>query len=133
MFDNIKPIDPKWERQKKLIWIGIAVFIVVVPILYYEFKNLSEERAAARFFLTLQEAHYADAYKLWQAGPSYSLADFTVDWGDKSQYGKITGFKITGSHAMGSGVTIIATLSPSNKEARLWVENKDKSLGFPPY
>jgi hypothetical protein len=133
MFDNIKPIDAKWERKKKLIWIGIAVFIVVAPILYYEFKNIMEERAAARFFTTLQEGRYADAYKLWQAGPSYSLAEFTNDWGDKSEFGRITSFKITGSHAMGSGVRVIATVSPSGKEARIWVEKKNKSLSFPPY
>ena len=133
MFDNIKPINPKWERQKIYIWVAIAVFIVVAPILYYEFKNIMEERAAARFFATLQEGRYADAYKLWQAGGSYSLAEFTKDWGDQSEFGKISGFKITGSHAMGSGVRVIATLSPSGKEARIWVEKKDMSLGFPPY
>jgi hypothetical protein len=133
MFDNIKPIDAKWERKKKLIWIGIAVFIVVAPILYYQFKNIMEERAAAQFFTTLQEGRYPEAYKLWQAGPSYSLEEFTKDWGDKSEFGRISGFKITGSHAMGSGVRVILTVSPSGKEARIWVEKKNKSLSFPPY
>lgn len=133
MFDNIKPINQKWEKNKKWVWIGIAVFIVAAPTLYFEFKNIAEERAAAQFFTTLQEGRYADAYRLWQPGPSYSMTDFSGDWGDKSQYGRITGFKITHSHEMGSGVRIIATLSPSEKEARLWVEKKTKSLGFPPY
>ncbi len=131
MFDNIKPIDPRWERRKKQLWIALAVFIVAAPALYYEFKNFREERVAAQFFTTLQEQKYDEAYRLWNPSPSYTKADFLGDWGDKSQYGKITEFQITKSHAMGSGVRIIALLN--GKEARLWVEKKDHSLGFPPY
>ena len=131
MFDNIKPIDQKWERRKKQIWIAIVVFFVVAPVLYYEFKNWPEERVAARFFTTLQDQKYDDAYRLWNPAPSYTKADFLGDWGEKSPFGRIASFKITGSHAMGSGVRIVAELN--GKETRIWVEKKDHSLGFPPY
>ena len=131
MFDNIKPIDQKWERRKKQIWIAIAVFIVLAPVFYYEFKNWPEERAAKTFLTALEEGRYQDAYKLWNPGPSYSQTDFQSDWGAQSKYGKISSFTITHSHAMGTGVVITATLN--GQEARIWVEKKDKSLSFPPY
>ena len=132
MFDNIKPLDPRWERRKKQIWIGIAVFIVVAPILYYEFKDWPEEQAAKTFFRDLQEQRYQDAYALWKPGPSYKQADFLGDWGPQSPFGKVNDFKITKSRSWGSGVVISATINGS-KETQLWVEKKDKSLGFPPY
>jgi len=131
VFDNIKPIDPKWERRKRQIWIGIAIFIVVAPLLYYQFKNWPEERTAKAFLTALEEERYPDAYRLWNPGPSYTMTDFQTDWGKQSPYGKISDFKITRSHAVGTGVIITALVN--NKETRIWVEKKDKSLGFPPY
>jgi hypothetical protein len=131
MFDNIKPIDQRWERRKKQIWIAIVVFIVVAPILYYEFKNWPEEHAAKTFLSTLQEGRYQEAYALWRPAPSYTMDDFQLDWGAKSSYGKINNFQITHSHERGSGVIITVTIN--DKPARIWVEKKDKSLGFPPY
>jgi len=132
MFDNIKPIDPKWERRKKEIWIAIALFIVIAPILYYEFKNWPEEQAAKTFLAALQQQHYQEAYNLWHPASSYTMGDFQSDWGQQSSFGKISAFKITKSHERGSGVIITVTIN-DNKEARIRVEKKDKSLGFPPY
>ncbi len=132
MFDNIKPLDQKWERRKKQIWIAIAVFIVLAPLCYYEFKNWPEEHAATKFLTALESGQYQEAYTLWHPAPSYKMADFMQDWGDKSPFGKVTDFKITKSHERGSGVIITVSIN-QGKEARIWVEKKDKSLGFPPY
>src|SRR5258707_2104258 len=106
MFDNIKQIDPRWERRKKQIWIALAVLIVLAPILYYEFKNWPEERVAKSFLTALAEERYPDAYHLWNPGPSYTQQDFLADWGKASQYGKINSFRIKKSHELGSGVVI---------------------------
>jgi hypothetical protein len=132
MFDNIKPIDKQWEHRKKLIWIAIAVFIVVAPLLYYEFKNWPEEHAAKAFLTALQEERYQEAYTLWHPASLYTMADFQSDWGKQSSFGKVNSFKITKSHERGSGVIITVSIN-DGKEARIWVEKKDKSLGFPPY
>ena len=132
MFDNIKPLDPRWERRKKQIWIAIGVLVVVSPILYYQFKNWPEEQAAKTFLRALVEQRYPDAYNIWKPAASYSQQDFLADWGPQSQFGKVNGFHITKSHERGSGVIITVSINDT-KEARIWVEKKDKSLGFPPY
>ena len=132
MFDNIKPLDLRWERRKKQIWIALGVLMVVTPILYYQFKNWPEEQVAKRFLNALVEQRYSDAYTIWKPSPSYSQQDFLEDWGPKSPLGKVTSFQITKSHERGSGVIITVSLNDT-KETRIWVEKKDKSLGFPPY
>ena len=40
-------------------------------------------------------------------------------------------FEIRESHEKGSGVIVTALIN--QKEARIWVEMKDKSLSFPPF
>ncbi len=131
MFDNIKPIDPRQERRKKLIWIAVAVFVVVAPVLYYEFKNWPEEHVVNRFLAALQQEDYKGAYEIWSPGPSYRYEDFLRDWGKSSEYGKVSSFKIAGSHERGSGVVVTAQIN--QKEARIWVEKRDKKLSFPPF
>jgi hypothetical protein len=131
MFDNIKPIDPRKERRKKQIWIAIGVFVLVAPILYYEFKNWTEERAVQHFLAALEQENYQGAYQIWGPGPSYHYQDFLRDWGKSSEYGKVQSFAISSSHAMGSGVVVTARIN--QKEARIWVEKSDKRLSFPPF
>ncbi len=132
MFDNIKPLDLQWERRKKQIWIALAIVIVLAPIVYYELKNWPEEQTAKTFLTALEQEQYQEAYTLWKPAPSYKLEDFLADWGKQSPLGKINNFKITKSHERGSGVIVTVSIN-ENKEARIWVEKKDKSLGFPPY
>src|SRR2546423_7032346 len=115
MFDNIKPIDPRWEKRKKLIWIALGVFIVIAPIFYYEFKNWPEEHAAKTFLTALSEERYPDAYHIWNPGPSYTQDDFLADWGKKSQYGKINSFHIKKSHELGSGVVITVAINGAHE------------------
>src|SRR5579871_5764697 len=132
MFDNIKPIDTKWERRKKQLWIALAVFVVVAPILYYEFKNWPEERVAKQFMQAVVDGQFDEAYRIWQPLPSYPKADFMKDWGPQSEFGKISSFRITKSHERGTGVVITVEIN-GGKETRIWVEKKGKSLSYPPY
>lgn len=132
MFDNIKPIDQKWERRKKQLWILLAVLVVITPILYYELKNWPEEQVAKSFMQAVVESRIDDAYKIWQPAASYTKDDFLKDWGPKSEFGKISSFRMTRSHERGTGVIITMEINGA-KEVRIWVEKKTKSLGFPPY
>ncbi len=131
MFEDIvKPIDPVWERRKKRLLIALAVVVVVAPILYYEFRNWSEERAVKRFLTALQQEDYQRAYELWKPAPSYRYQDFLRDWGKESEFGKVASFEITRTRDRGSGVVITARIN--QRETRIWVEKRDKSLSFPP-
>jgi 4-amino-4-deoxy-L-arabinose transferase-like glycosyltransferase len=130
MFDNIQPIDPRRERRKKQVWIGVAVLLVVVPALWWQFKNWPEERVAARFLEALQRGDYPGAYAIWQPAKSYVYDDFLRDWGPQGEHGRVNSFAITTSHERGSGVIVTAEIN--GKATLIWVEKKDKSLSFPP-
>jgi hypothetical protein len=131
MFDNIKPIDPKAERRKKRLLIGIPIVAIVVGFLYYEFKNFPEEHAASRFLQAVEKQDYQLAYQLWKPGKFYSFGSFNQDWGPGGVEGPIHDYKITNSHARGSGVVVEIQLN-GDKRISLWVEKSDKSLSFPP-
>ena len=131
MFDNIKPIDPRVERRKKILLVAIPLALILAGFLYYEFKNFPEERAAGRFLEAVEKQDYQAAYELWKPSKYYSFASFNQDWGPNGEQGPIRDYKITNSHARGSGVLVQIRLNGS-REISLWVEKSDKSLSFPP-
>ena len=131
MFDNIKPINPKAERRKKILLITIPLAVILACFLYYEFKNFPEERAVSRFMQALEKQDYQQAYQLWQPTRYYSFGSFNQDWGPKGEQGPIRDYKITNSHERGSGVLVEIKLN-GTKEISLWVEKTSKSLSFPP-
>ena len=130
MLENIKPLDPRWERRKKQIAAAVALIVLAAPVLVYEFKNWPEERVIVRFLEALQQEDFKGAYDIWKPSPSYRYQDFLRDWGKQSEYGKVASFAIRDSHEKGSGVIVTALIN--QKETRIWVEKKDKSLSFPP-
>jgi len=131
MFENIKPIDPKAERRKKRLLIAIPIGLILAGFLYYEFKNFPEEHTVSKFLQAVQKQDYQQAYQIWKPSKYYSFGAFKQDWGPGSEEGTVQEYKITNSHAQGSGVLVEIRLN-GKKEIQLWVENSDKSLSFPP-
>ena len=132
IFEDVnRPEVIRRERLVKRILIGVIIVAIVAGFLYWEFKNWPEERTAKRFLATLQRGDYQQAYRIWQPSSSYAFNDFLRDWGPNGEYGKVQSFKMVGSQSSGSGVIVTAKIN--GKEARIWVERKDKSLSFPPY
>jgi hypothetical protein len=132
IFEDVnRPEVIRRERLVKRIIIGAIIGAILAGFLYWEFKNWPEERTAKRFLATLQRGDYQQAYRIWQPSPTYAFKDFMRDWGPDGERGKVQSFKIVASQASGSGV--IVTAEVNGKEARIWVERKDKSLSFPPY
>ncbi len=146
MFDEVT--DPKVlgrERRNRRILIGAILLLVVAALLYWQFKNYRQERAAKRFLAALERQEYREAYDMWMSEessvksgarqpkplPSYRYQDFLRDWGPEGDYGKVESFEMAGSRSRGSGV--IVTFRINGKEARIWVEREDKSLTFPPF
>jgi hypothetical protein len=131
VFDHIKPINPKVERWKKRLLIGIPLAAILSGYLYYEFKNYPEERQVSRFLKALEEQDYPAAYLIWKPSRYYTFQNFSEDWGPDGVQGPIHDFDITDSHERGSGVIVYININ-GNKELALWVEKGDKSLSFPP-
>lgn len=131
MFDDIKPLNPRTEKLKKRLLIGIPLALVLLGYLYYEFKNYPEERAVSQFLEAVKRQDFQRAYQLWKPSKYYSFERFNQDWGPQGDEGPITEYDITNSHERGSGVLVEVRLN-GTKEISLWVETSDKSLSFPP-
>ena len=131
MFDDIKPLDPKAERRKKVLMIAIPLAAILSGFLYYELKNFPEERAVGRLLSALEKQDYQQAYQIWQPSKYYSFGSFSQDWGPQGLEGTIRDYQITASHERGSGVLVEIQLN-GQKEISLWVEKSNKSLSFPP-
>jgi len=140
------------EPQSKLRrWIisGLALALLISLTIGYMFRFYPEKRAVERFLDTLVAGDTARAYQLWKPSGSYTIQDFLEDWGPTGYYGPVKSYHIETAQnprGGGSGVIIVVELSPyqpfpaandteknrRTKEVRMWVERKDKSLGFPP-
>ncbi|MCX6615593.1 MAG: hypothetical protein NTZ98_05775 [Acidobacteria bacterium] len=132
IFEDVnRPEVIRRERLVKRIIIGVIIGAIVAGFLYWELRDWPEERTAKRFLATLQRGDYQQAYRIWQPSSTYAFNDFLRDWGPNGEYGKVQSFKVVASQSSGSGVIVTADIN--GKEARIWVERKDKSLSFPPY
>ena len=97
----------------------------------------------ARFFQALAAGDTKRAYELWQPNPSYTYDLFLMDWGPEGEFGPVRSFCIVAATRPrnASGVVIAVEISPNApfdgsdpglKEAKIWVELRNKSLGFAP-
>lgn len=132
IFDEFnRPEQVRRERMIRNIIIGTVFAALLGVFLYVQFKNYREEREVKRFLTALQAGNYQEAYQIWKPGPRYTFENFMRDWGPNGDYGKVENWSLERSRTRGSGVVVTATVN--GKEARLWVERGDKSLGFPPF
>lgn len=131
MFVQIRPVEPKEERRRRLLVSSLTFVVLLAGYLFYELKNYPEERQALRFFQALQRQDFQEAYRLWQPSKFYSFQDFMEDWGPNGLLGPVRRFHLTGSTARGSGVVVRIQVN-RRRGIILWVEEKDKSLSFPP-
>ena len=140
--------EPRSKLRRYLLS-GLALVALVGLAGWYLLRFQAEKKSVARFFDALAGGDTQRAYQIWKPQPTYTYQDFTDDWGPAGYYGPVKSYHIeTVQKPRGeaSGVIVVVELSPfqpfptdndpaknrRTKEARIWVERKDKSLGFPP-
>ena len=143
---DAQPYDARRARRRRM-WIGgILLAILIIIFVGWELRFLPEEHAADRFFSALEHKDYDHAYALWMADADwkqhpekyarYPFTQFYQDWGPPSEYGVISSHSVVGAAnpEMGSGSGVVVTVQINHRPvtAKVWVEKKDKSLGFPP-
>lgn len=139
-------------RSKLLRWIvsSLMLALLIAGAAWWAFRFYPEKQAAERFFQVLAAGDPARAYQLWHAQPSYSYRDFLDDWGPNGFYGPVRSYRVVTAQTPrgegASGVIVVVAVSPfqpfpseedvtksrRTKQVKIWVEFKDKSLGFPP-
>jgi hypothetical protein len=134
LLDSKPPAPPSGLRKyvPLPILILVLVFLALMAVLVgYRLWDYPEERAVSRFLAAVEQAHYQEAYKLWQPSPSYSFDDFLRGWGEQGDYGRIRGFEILHSKSKGSN-TVIVTVRINNVDPPLdlLVDRKTKGLAY---
>lgn len=144
--------DPRAKVRRRIIYVLalIGVGTLSFYLTYFTWLHMPQRHVTEIFFDTLISGNSQRAYDLWKADPQhYSYKDFLDDWGDKGFYGPVKSYYIetaTTPPKSGSGIILIVDVSPyspfpsdddlsktrATKQVRLWVENRDKSLGFAP-
>ena len=137
------------SRLRRYIISTLALVLLVTFSAWYLFRFHGEKKAVARFFDALAAGDTQRAYQIWKPETSYSYKDFLDDWGPTGYYGPVKSYRIETAQKPreeASGVIVVVELSPyqpfptdndpeknrRTREVRIWVETKDKSLGFPP-
>jgi hypothetical protein len=145
----LDPAAGKPEKSRAMAFTLAALGLVLILILYFAFRYYPEKRAAEHFFDALVAGDLSKAYELWKPGASYSMKDFTADWGPDGYYGPVKSYRIikVNSPVGANAVAVRAEISPftpmpdsrsdedkirKSRVLSIWVLTKDKSLSFPP-
>ena len=136
-FDDYGQEDIRRERFVKTLVALLLISVALGFIYYVFFRNWREELQARRFLYTLEEADYEGAYSYWGCSVEkpcrfYPYGEFLEDWGPGSPLGKVEGFSLGRSYEQQSGVIITVEIN-GKAHPNLWVEKKDKTVGFSPY
>ncbi len=137
------------SKLRRYVVSALALVLLVTLAGWYLFRFHSEKNTVEHFFDALVAGDTERAYQIWKPQASYTYKDFLDDWGSSGYYGPVKSYRIETAQAApreGSGVIVVVELSPyqpfptdndpvknrRTKEVRIWVERRDKSLGFPP-
>lgn len=133
---GVPPIPGKREKLIKLGIFALVVAVVGGVILFWQFRNFSEEQDAKTFLQRLGKREYQQAYAMFgctekKPCDSYPLDRFNDDWGPKSPYSDSSKTKIGLSESCGDGV-LLRLDNPSAEPVYLIVDRKTGVIGFAP-
>lgn len=150
VFDSSEEHPP--AKLRRYIITGVTFVILVALGIQYLMRYHTEKVTVRNFLTAVAGGNMEEGYKLWKPAETYSYKDFLEDWGPQGYYGPVKSFRIEDATVMkrgsesASGVIVTVAVSPDSpfpanndearqnktKEARLWVQFKDQSLGFAP-
>ena len=135
--------DARKARIRLRIVIGVLIAIPIIAFFTWYFWNWPEEHRVNRFFSALESKQYSDAYGIWNNDPNwqqhpdryktYPYKAFMQDWGPNGEYGVIHSAHVAVTKEYGTGVVVGVKINGSHKTLFLWVERKNKTLGFSPF
>jgi hypothetical protein len=145
---DAKEYDPRpAQRLRRLAGIAAALLIVFLVLWFWpsgRFRYWGQWNVADKFFAALEHKDFEAAYGIYYADPnwkqhpekhsSYTINQFSVDWGPSGEYGPITSHHVDCTlkpKTYSTGVVVVITIN--NQVARsMWVEDKDKTISDSP-
>ena len=94
--------DARRARTVRYVLLGIPLLVILSLVLYFQLRNLRQDRLAESFLDTLRARDYQAAYRIWGCTPEtpcrdYSFETFLKDWGPQSAYADASRAHIAGS------------------------------------
>lgn len=139
--------EPK-SKLRRYVITCLALAFLIAWGLWWIFRFYPERKAVVEFMDTVVAGDFQRAYQLWKPVPSYTYQDFLSDWGPAGEFGPVKSYHIETAQRLknASGVIVVVAVSPyqpfpgkqdrgkyaKTQEVNLWVEVRDKSLGFAP-
>ena len=137
------------SRLRRYLITALVFIVLGGGGLWWLLRYHAEKTAVYHLLNAVVAGDMQKAYGMWSPSPSYSLKDFTGDWGPDGYYGPVKSFNVKGTYRPpngSSGVVVIVEVSPyqpfpekddslrqsKTKEVRLWVEFKSLAVQFPP-
>lgn len=128
------------ERRGKIIrWIVLSVVLAAIlgSAGYFQFRNYREEKQIGKFLELLKQQNYQTAYGMWGCTdshpcPQYAFNKFLEDWGPKSPHSNIESAKLAKTKSCDTGIIQFIQF-PGQDDVQLWVERRDRVLGFAPW
>ncbi|HYZ83604.1 MAG TPA: hypothetical protein VE621_04355 [Bryobacteraceae bacterium] len=125
-------------REKLLIRaaIGLVAVVIVGVILWFQFRDYNEKKQVNAFLSALNNKDYKRAYEFWGCSyekpcPAYNFEKFMEDWGPSSPHANVAAAKLKATKSCNAGV--IQYVQFPGDEVQLWVDRKNKTLGFAPW
>ena len=146
LFDAQGPQPHSHVRRYAVSGVALAI-LLSFAVWYFFLRFLNEKRTVENFLDAVVAERFEAAYQIWKPHGTYTFQDFMADWSLTGYYGPIKSYRIYSARSPSgaSGVTVAVEVSPEpafpseqdpksarNRVVRLWVENSDQSLSFPP-
>jgi hypothetical protein len=146
IFDAVEQKPP--SKTQRYVITGVALVVIFSGVLWWMLRFHTEKVTIHHFMNAVIAGDMQEAYRIWKPSPSFSLRDFTDDWGTNGYYGPVKSFHMERPYRPrgGSAVAIKLELSPyqpfpddndmvkqsKTKEVTLWVQFNDQSISYPP-
>ena len=134
--------DPAKARARNRALIAGLVALLAIAIGLWYFWNWPQEHRVNQFFAAIEAHDLPKAFGIWNHDPDwqqhpqqyaqYSYGRFETDWGHNSDWGDIKTHTIVMSKTVGSGVVVGVDVNGQKTPVFLWVEHKNKTIGFSP-
>ncbi len=142
--------DARKARRNQALAITGVVLVILAAISFGLYKidkpwqlwNWSSDHRVNVFLETIEGGDLEKAFGLWNNDPSwqqhpirykdYDFTQFSKDWGQASDYGKIRSHQIIMATTVGNGTVMGVDINGGKTPIFLRVDSKNKTIGFSP-